>query len=85
MYHRDKRPLGGVAESAYEVLLEVTEPDEAIPRDEAHTHLLDADFADNDADYALDRLLSRGYLYAVDEELFVTDSDDYESWEKTAN
>lgn len=85
MYHRDERPLGAVAESAYEVLLEVTEPNEGVPREYAHSRLLDADFGDNDADYALDRLLDRGYLYAVDDELFVTDSDDYESWEKTAN
>lgn len=78
MYDRDERPLGAVAESAYEVLLEITEPGEGIPRDDANEQLLEAGFADGDAEYALDRLLNRGYLYAVDDQLFVTDDDDYE-------
>jgi len=78
MYDRDEMPIGAVAESAYEVLLETTEPDEGIPRDDAHAKLLEAGFADEDAVYALDRLLNRGYLYAVNNSLFVTDGDDYE-------
>ena len=78
MYNRDERPLGAVAESAYELLLETTEPSEGIPRDDANERLLEAGFAAGDAEYAIDRLLNRGYLYAVDSQLFVTDDDDYE-------
>ena len=31
-----------------------------------------------DADYAIDRLLSRGYLYDIDSQLFVTEDEDFE-------
>lgn len=78
MYNRDERPLGAVAENAYETLLETTEPGEGILRDDANKRLFEAGFTAGDAEYALDRLLNRGYLYAVDDQLFVTDDDDYE-------
>ena len=45
MYDRDERPLGAVAESAYEVLLEAIDPDDGIPRTDAHKRLLEADYA----------------------------------------
>ena len=78
MYDRDERPLGAVAESAYEVLLEAIDPDDGIPRADAHERLLEADYTEADADYALDRLLSRGYLYDIDSQLFVTEDEDFE-------
>jgi len=78
MYDRDERPLSAVAESAYEILLEAIEPDDGIPRTDAHGRLLEADYAEADADYALDRLLSRGYLYDIDSQLFVTEDEDFE-------
>ena len=78
MYDRDERPLGAVAESAYEVLLEAIDPDDGIPRTDAHERLLEADYAEADADYAIDRLLSRGYLYDIDSQLFVTEDEDFE-------
>jgi hypothetical protein len=78
MYDRDERPLGAVAESAYEILLETIDPDDGIPRADAHKRLLEADYAEADADYAIDRLLSRGYLYDIDSQLFVTENDDFE-------
>lgn len=78
MYDRDERPLGAVAESAYEVLLEAIDPDDGIPQTDAHERLLEADYAEADADYAIDRLLSRGYLYDIDSQLFVTENEDFE-------
>ena len=79
MNNNDKRPLGAVAESAYESLLETMDADSGIPRSDAHAQLLKADFADGDAEYALDQLLNRGYLYAVDEQLFVTEDADIDA------
>ncbi len=78
MYDRDERPLGAVAESAYQVLLETIDPEDGIPRTDAHERLLEADFAEADADYAIDRLLNRGYLYDIDSQLFVTEDEDFE-------
>jgi len=42
MFDRDEMPIGAVAKSGYEVLLEAAEPDEGIPRDDAHAKLLEA-------------------------------------------
>ena len=78
MYNRDERPLGAVAESAYEALLETIDPEDGIARSDAHERLLEADYAEADAEYAIDRLLSRGYLYAVNGQLFVTEDEDFE-------
>ena len=73
MYNSDDRPLGAIAEDAYEILVETVDPEGGMPREEAHAELLDDDFVDSDAEYAIDRLLSRGYLYAVNGQLFVTE------------
>jgi hypothetical protein len=73
MYNSDDRPLGTIAEDAYEILVETVDPEDGMPREEAHAELLDGDFVDSDAEYAIDRLLSRGYLYAVNGQLFVTE------------
>jgi len=73
MYDSDERPLDAVAESAYEILLEQCEIEEGFPRIDANAELLEADFTDGDAEYAPDRLLNCGYLYAVEGRLFVTE------------
>ena len=78
MYDGDERPLGAVAESAYEILLETIDPENGISRSDAHERLLEADYAEADAEYAIDRLLSRGYLYDVNGQLFVTEDEDFE-------
>ena len=54
------------------------DPEDGLPRSEAHAQLLEGEFADGDAEYALDRLLNRGYLYAVEGRLYVTDDADFE-------
>jgi len=78
MFDTDDRPLGTIAEDAYEILLETIDPEDGLPRSEAHSQLLEADLADGDAEYAINRLLNCGYLYAVHDRLFVTDDDDFE-------
>lgn len=72
----EDHPLGALAETAYETLLGSIEPAAGIPLDAAHARLQDAGFADEDATYAPERLLNRGYLYEVDGRVFVTDRDD---------
>jgi hypothetical protein len=49
------------------------------PHSDTYARLLEADFAGGDAEYAPDQLLSRGYLYAVDEQLFVTEDTDIDA------
>jgi hypothetical protein len=69
----DERPLGGVAESAYETLLAAIDAGEGIPTEEAHARLLEDDFPEEDAEFAIQRLINRGYLYRVEGNLYVTD------------
>lgn len=76
MFNTDDRPLGSLAEDAYDRLYEAIDPAEGITVDDAHTRLCEADFSVDEADYALDRLLNRGYLYEVDGRLFVTERDE---------
>jgi hypothetical protein len=76
MFNTDDRPLGSLAEDAYDRLRETIDPAEGITIDDAHTQLCEADFTADEADYALDRLLNRGYLYEVDSRLFVTERDE---------
>lgn len=76
MFNTDDRPLGSLAEDAYDPLREAIDPAEGITIDDAHTRLCEADFTADEADYALDRLLNRGYLYEVDGRLFVTERDE---------
>jgi len=76
MYNTDTRPLGAIAEEAYEILLETIDSSDGIAVDDARAQLREDDFAAGDADYALDRLLNRGYLYQVDDRLFVTEREE---------
>lgn len=76
MYNTDDRPLGSLAEDAYETLLDTIAPSEGIPAEEAHNRLCEDDFITEDADYVLTKLLNRGYLYEVDGTLFITERED---------
>jgi hypothetical protein len=64
---------------AYELLVShTTETTDGIPRTRAQELLVaNEEFSEDatDADYAIDRLLSRGWLYEVDGELRITDRD----------
>ena len=66
------------AEDALEVLREmVGDDDEGLSKDEATTVLVaDERFTEGDAEYALDVLQSRGYIYYVDEQVYITPTDD---------
>lgn len=76
MFTTDDRPLGSLAEDAYETLLDTIEPSEGLLIDNAHDRLHEEGFSDGDADYAITRLLNRGYLYEVEDRVFVTKRED---------
>lgn len=72
MYRNDRLSLAPWIQDAYErVAAEIRHRDSGLPPD----HAQDCLQIDNeeDAQYALMRLLDRGYLYQVDDELFVTE------------
>ena len=70
------RRIPPFAEDALEVLRE-TANDDGLSKDEATTVLVaDERFTDGDAEYALDVLQSRGYIYYVDEQVYITPTDD---------
>jgi hypothetical protein len=70
--------LPPVAEDALDVLHEtVGDTDNGLPRDEAKAALVAGDcFTDGDAEYALDVLQNRGYIYYVNEQVYITPTDD---------
>ena len=52
--------------------------DESLPKADAEALLADDDrFTEADAEYALDVLQNRGYIYYVDEQVYVTPTDDW--------
>ena len=72
------RRIPPFAEDALAVLQEtVGDDDEGLLNDEATAVLVaDERFAEADAEYALDVLQSRGYIYYVDEQVYITPTDD---------
>ena len=53
------------------------EADEGLPKDEAKAKLVADDrFPETDAEYALDLLQNRGYIYYVGEQVYITSTDD---------
>ena len=79
MWSDDPRPMPEWIQRAYEILVSYTdETDKGIPRARAQKLLVaHENFSEDaaDAEYAIDRLLSRGGLYEVDGELRITDRD----------
>lgn len=73
MFNSDDRPLGALPQEAYDILLTEIEPLEGIAVEDAHALLQEDDFSSADGEYALTRLLNRGYLYEVEGQLFVTE------------
>ena len=73
-----ERRIPPVAEDALELLREsVADDGSGLAKDEA-TGVLVADerFTEGDAEYVLDVLQSRGYIYSVDEQVRITPTDD---------
>ena len=79
MWSDDPRPMPEWIQRAYEILASYTEEtDEGLPRARVQELLVaHEDFSEDtaDAEYAIERLLSRGWLYEVDGELRITDRD----------
>ena len=70
----DRTRLSSSAADALDTLRAPLERSDGLPREDAAAVLLDDGFDPADADVFLDELLSKGYLYVVDEQLYVTPS-----------
>ena len=73
-----ERRIPPFAEDALFVLNEVISraDDESLPKDDAEAILADDDrYTEADAEYALDVLQNRGYIYYVDERVYITPTD----------
>ena len=79
MWSDDPRPMPEWIQRAYEILVSHTaDTTDGIPRSRAQELLVaHENFSEDtaDAEYAIERLLSRGWLYEVDGELRITDRD----------
>ena len=76
-----ERRIPPFAEDALEVLREAVEEsgdeDEGLSMDDAGSVLVADDrFTETDAEYALDVLQSQGHIYCVDEQVYITPTDD---------
>jgi hypothetical protein len=61
-----RRLTGSLADDAYEIFAT------GLPTGDARDRLREKGVADGDAVYAIERLLNRGYLYEVEDLIFVT-------------
>ena len=76
MYRNNRSQLTPWLEDVYETLASEIcqqEDDHGLGTDRARELLHAEDLIEADAQYAVERLLDRGYLYTVDGELFVTE------------
>jgi hypothetical protein len=74
-----ERRIPPFAEDALFVLDEVIgrADDDSLPKSDAEVLLADDDrFTEADAEYALDVLQNRGYIYYVDEQVYITPTDE---------
>lgn len=77
MYRDERPPLSDWILNAYRRLASrIQTRDGGLPTDEAKELLFTEEIEESDVEYALQRLIDRGYLYRVDDELFVTEPDD---------
>lgn len=77
MWKNDRQPLPEWIQDAYEIIVDhVDDPDEGLARERALDVLLAHELFEDepgDAEYAIERLLSRGWFYEVEGDLRVTD------------
>jgi hypothetical protein len=73
-----ERGIPPFAEDALAVLSEaVGDDDDGLPKDEAEAVLVADDrFPETDAEYVLNLLQNRGHIYYVDEQVYITPTDD---------
>ena len=70
------RPLPAYAEEVLEVLKpEIKTTTNGLPRDQAETYLDIAGFEPATIETALDQLLNNGYIYVVNDQIRLTESD----------
>lgn len=77
MYRNNHSQLTPWLEDAYNTLaseIHHQEDGHGLKIDRARKHLHAEDLIEADAQYAVKRLLDQGYLYTVDDELFLTES-----------
>lgn len=78
MYRDDHSPLADWIIDAYEMIaseIGAQEDDQRFDTERAHDLLVAEGHDRMDAEYAIQRLLDRGYLYSVEGDLFVTEPD----------
>lgn len=68
----DRQPIPPLAEDAFEILTDRFDEGEGISWEAVFALLAEEGYAESDAAYAVHGLLNRGYLYEVNNELFVT-------------
>jgi hypothetical protein len=73
-----ERRIPSVAEDALDVLNEAFgDADDGFPKDEAEALLADDEqFTEGDAEYALEVLQNRGHIYYVDDQVYITPTND---------
>jgi hypothetical protein len=75
MSRKDRTRLSPTAADALERLRDPIEEADGLPRAAAVERITDGAFEPVDAQELVAELLSKGYLYAVDDELYVTPTD----------
>jgi hypothetical protein len=79
MYRDDRPPLSDWILDAYRTLASrINAREGGLSTDRAMEILITEETDQADAEYALQRLLDRGYLYQAEGELFVTQPDEFE-------
>lgn len=79
MYRDERPPLSDWILDAYRQLAAQIQPREGgLSTGDAKTLLITEEIDESDVEYALRRLLDRGYLYQVEGELFVTEPEEIE-------
>jgi hypothetical protein len=74
----EERRIPPFAEDALDVLNEaIDDAGDGLPKDDAKALLANDDRStETDAEYALDVLQNRGHIYYVDEQVYITPTDD---------
>lgn len=76
MYRDERPPLPDWILEVYRQLKpRICRGDNGLVKEKAMALIVTEEIGETDAEYALQRLIDRGYLYLVDDELYVTDSD----------
>ncbi|WP_306061213.1 hypothetical protein [Natronococcus wangiae] len=76
MYRDERPPLPNWILDVYRQLKpRICSGDDGLAKEKATALIVTEEIGEADAEYALQRLIDRGYLYLVDDELYVTDPD----------